>query len=426
MAAFRFFLVLCLALSTTSAWSDQERPQAKPQNKEWVHGGLTANQWTEIARDKTALRREEAIRVLAMLKPDGLTVKEWIEIAREKTCRQSRAEAIEVLGGMKPAAKAAIPILVEALKDKSVRSLAVDALGQMHTADDEIVTQLLEVMKDKSTLPYACSVLATLGPLVRSTVPALVKMTEGTDSDARDRASYALASILPDSKFAAWSELRALGVSPPNHSAAISSMARFPPEAVVAACIDALTRETPRLRLIALEVLIDMGPRAVAAGPAVAKTLDDKNRAVRKSAVFALMRLGMRERLPIRTLAILLKDDDIEVRVYSATILRRAGPEAREALPALVEALADQDSGVRGQAAFALAAIGPPAVPKLIEALTCPSVDTRRLAVFALGKIGPEAAKARPALTLLLKDADAEVRLVAAESLGKISQKTGR
>jgi hypothetical protein len=47
------------------------------------------------------------------------------------------------------------------------------------------------------------------------------------------------------------------------------------------------------------------------------------------------------------------------------------------------------------------------------------------LASDGLG-IGPEAATARPALTLLLKDADAEVRMVAAESMRKISQETGR
>src|ERR1700730_7521893 len=103
MAAFRFFLVLCLALSTTSAWSVQERPQAKPQNKEPVYGGLTVNQWIEIARDKTSSRREEAIRVLATFK--------WIEVAREKTS-SGRAEAIRKLGMIQPAAKAAIPTLV--------------------------------------------------------------------------------------------------------------------------------------------------------------------------------------------------------------------------------------------------------------------------------------------------------------------------
>jgi HEAT repeat protein len=75
---------------------------------------------------------------------------------------------------------------------------------------------------------------------------------------------------------------------------------------------------------------------------------------------------------------------------------------------------------------MATSAIGPPAVPKLVEALKSPSVDARRLAVFALGKIGPEASSARPGVTLLLKDADAEVRMVAAESLRKISQETGR
>jgi hypothetical protein len=133
MAAFRFFLVLCLALSTTSAWSVQQRPQSKPQNKERVDEGFTdVNQWVEIARDKTSSRRAEAIRVLARIKRDGLTVNQWIEIARDKTS-SCRAEAIHVLAEIEPPAKAAIPTLIEALKDKdkSVGFYASSALRSM-------------------------------------------------------------------------------------------------------------------------------------------------------------------------------------------------------------------------------------------------------------------------------------------------------
>jgi HEAT repeats len=198
--------------------------------------------------------------------------------------------------------------------------------------------------------------------------------------------------------------------------------------------LDTLRRKSPQLRQVALEILTTMGPRAAA--EALASVLDDKDQEVRKSAALALMRLGdsagrksaavvlmqlgVQDRSSIRALVVGLKDDVVDVRVCAAIALRRAGPEARVAVPALVEALKDDEVTVRGQAAFALAAIGSPAVPQLIETLKNPSIDARRLSVIALGKIGQEASSARPALTLLLKDADAEIRMSAVEALKKI------
>ena len=58
-----------------------------------------------------------------------------------------------------------------------------------------------------------------------------------------------------------------------------------------------------------------------------------------------------------------LKDDDVFVRRSAAYALWRVGPAAKDAIPSLTVSLKDRDAEVRGWAAKALRAISPPAVP---------------------------------------------------------------
>ena len=98
-----------------------------------------------------------------------------------------------------------------------------------------------------------------------------------------------------------------------------------------------------------------------------------------------------------------LKDEDWLVRCTAADALE-FGPEAKEAVPHLIEALADDNINVCQGAARALGAMhadAEAAVPALIRVLK----DSRRsyaasYAALALGNIGP---KARPAVPLLLE-----------------------
>jgi HEAT repeat protein len=375
MAAFRFLVLACLLLWATPALIFSDEQEDKDAR-------FAVKRWIALAQDKSSPRRQEAI---------------W------------------ALGDMRPVPKMAIPALLECLKDKSseVQYSAACAFRHVDTTADEIVPRLVELLRDKNTVQCACWALSRLGPSARSAIPALLKIEQGTDADAANSASLTLRYIWPRNESNAWSILRSIGRVPVHEwKEGIKRLEQIAPEAVLAACMDALSQGSPQLRLAALEVLTGMGPPSAIVGPAIAGALRDNDRGVRKSAV--------------RGLAICLKYKDTEVRARSAALLRRAGADARDALPALIEALADQDIIVRGQAAFALAGIGAPAVPQLVETLKSQNIDARRLAVIALGKIGPDADVARPALTSLLQDADAELRMSSAEALKKIGLKVGQ
>jgi HEAT repeat protein len=75
---------------------------------------------------------------------------------------------------------------------------------------------------------------------------------------------------------------------------------------------------------------------------------------------------------------------------------------------------------VMEDAAFALAAVGKPAVPQLVEALSSKNEWLRINAAFALGEIGRQAGEAVPALCRCLDDASYRVVHTAAHSLGII------
>jgi HEAT repeat protein len=106
-----------------------------------------------------------------------------------------------------------------------------------------------------------------------------------------------------------------------------------------------------------------------------------------------------------------LKSKDPATRRKAANTLGLAGAEAKAAVPALVEALKDSDSQARGYAASALAAVGPRAVPALLKAAEAsPDRQVRGLAYQALGDSRPADDATPRALVAALGDPDREVR----------------
>jgi HEAT repeat protein len=170
-----------------------------------------------------------------------------------------------------------------------------------------------------------------------------------------------------------------------------------------------------------------------------------------------------------RNIQTLTGDVSVEEKLSALTELAKAGPEAAEATPVLIDTLqtahqalrtaaiytlasfADpplealcrvlKEAGERAShdenppdhdhrwitlhdAAYALGAMGAPAVGPLSRLLGSPFEWTRMNAAFALGEMGPEAVEAVPALEAALRDESHYVIRLAANSLGEIGSGT--
>ncbi|HEX3769823.1 MAG TPA: HEAT repeat domain-containing protein, partial [Polyangiaceae bacterium] len=112
-----------------------------------------------------------------------------------------------------------------------------------------------------------------------------------------------------------------------------------------------------------------------------------------------------------------LSDDDWRVR-KEGTLIAPGIERREEVVAALVAALEDTvNVGLRNAAVEALVCIGPDAVGASIEALTRLDADARKLAAEVLG--GVPDSRGTAALARALGDDDANVRVTAAESLGR-------
>jgi HEAT repeat protein len=144
-------------------------------------------------------------------------------------CRHLRAEAAEALGRIGPAARAAVPALIDALKDpeeperhrdpepsdrpapverapaRTVRDRAAEALGKIGPAAKDAVPALSRALNDpdKAVGTRAAEALGRIGPAAKAAVPAL--LTAFKDDKRRavgDRAAEALGRMGPAAKTA--------------------------------------------------------------------------------------------------------------------------------------------------------------------------------------------------------------------------------
>jgi len=375
--------------------------------------------WMMVACLGIGLIRPGAVEVCAQ---DSELIKTIIkELKDEDEEVRGTAAALIALGLFGPEAKAAVPALVEALKDKDrVREDAVRALAQI---GPPAVTALVRALKDKdeNLRQQAATVLGKIGAEAKAAVPALVEVLKDKDKNVRQQAAIALGKIGLGAKAAVPALVEALKDKDKNlrQQAAVALVQIGPP--ALGALIEILRDKDENVRLQAAVALGQIGLEAETAIPALVEALKDKDEHVRQQAAVALVQIG-----PPTVAALIeaLKDKEESVRQQAAIALGRIGPDAKAAVPALVKAMKDKDRVVRQQAAKALAQIGleglepKVAVTALVEGLKDKDRIVRQQAAKALGQIGPEAKAAVPALMRILSKDDDQVRLQAIESLG--------
>jgi len=154
----------------------------------------------------------------------------------------------------------------------------------------------------------------------------------------------------------------------------------------------------------------------------VAPLLRDPNPNIQIAAAYALGRLGQPEHYQVIREA--LDSSDQTVRANAALLLGKSGQ--KDAIRFLYWTLQRQDSAdkVVFQAAESIAMLGDERIyPKLWTRLISAYADDRVIGIRAMGALGTEQAK--NALVTMLGDRVVEVRLAAAEQLGKLGEPIG-
>lgn len=327
------------------------------------------------------LDKEVAISLFARLVTDPdpdvhssavAALKEWkrdaapalpglIGLLQEGTCsRWEVADVAQVLAEIGPAAKEAVPYLLPLLErgEESVRGAAAIALWKIDSENERVLNCVTRLLEDGGlTSSNLWTLCSLMGPLGKSGIPTLVENLHNAD----------------------WNEK---------------------------GCI--------------AETLVEMGPAAAEAVPALIKLLGDRDCPV-GTVVHALSAIGPAA-VPELCKA-LMKKDPLQ-REFAADALSQIGPEASQAVPLLLNLLKDERPGVQAWAAIALGKIArkPEAIPLLIETLAHSDTEYRRRAAEALGVIGSAAREALPRLREVReKEQDEAARKAMAEAIGRLA-----
>jgi HEAT repeat protein len=238
----------------------------------------------------------------------------------------------------------------------------------------------------------ALDALVSLGPKAKEGVPDLIKVIERDGNPARLAAIEVIGHIGPDA------------------GKAIPILTKV------------LAHEDFHTQYFSVRALAKIGPESKVALPEIQRLLQSGVASARKNAATALGDLGpVIGEDGIRALVAALGDKVFTVREQAALALGKLGEHARESLPELRELAQKHSLSTRVAAAHAVWDISRDidfVLPILIEETE--ATNHQLDALRALADIGPAAKGAVPRLVPLLRHADAEVQMLAADVLGAI------
>jgi HEAT repeat protein len=208
-----------------------------------------------------------------------------------------------------------------------------------------------------------------------------------------------------------------------------------------ATAVNILTRllrdKEPEVRRSAANAVLQIGPEARAAAPALVELLKSGKAAhgrvdtpfriqpTRSAnlALLALGELGAEARLAVPVIVELLEGASPPDQCELLACLAKIGPAARAGRGAIEKAMASADPGVRLTAAFALLSVAPGhriATSLLNKAMLGADTKLRTQALEIGVETAPRSGVLVPALNLLLRDEDEETRILASHVLGRI------
>ena len=323
---------------------------------------------------------------------EGLTLDEWRE----------RMKSLELDN---PESRSAVPGMMAIVQDETLpwftRRQAALTLGRLGSIGKDAVPMLAKLLKepsddDESTRIWIGKALALFGPEAATVTPTAIEILQ----DDRSRLGEKQVMI---------ELLGRIGARHPQAiPALIQTLQTTPPTEKNAA------RDVNTLRALAGESLATAGSDAVAAIPALTRTLYDENELVRRRAVEALGAIGPSAAVAMSSLLeTLIFDESAAVRDSAEVSLSQLGPSAVEPVTRL---LSDAEPAVRERAAGILARIGNPAkssADELTERLRDDAAGVRMRAAEALWAIKRDAATQRliPFLIDALAQDDRQLRI---------------
>lgn len=261
---------------------------------------------------------------------------------------RERWSAAEILGQVGADAETAIPSLLEALKDKTLRGVAADALGGIGPKARAAVPNLVKLLKDDDTqVRYSAAVaLARIGgPGTQPAVPILMEMW--TVKGDGYNASLYIAAIGPEAKETVPFLLKNI-----NYFTAWTLWSVDPRAAIPHLQHADISNDANYRHCWSSAYFRMVGPRTKEMAEALAEGLRDGKVPPVASWATNLLRTEAKTAVPILIGG--LKSNDVKIRVNSATVLGQIGPAAKEAVAALEMAAKGDDARVREAATQAL------------------------------------------------------------------------
>jgi HEAT repeat protein len=293
----------------------------------------------EALHDNSLANREKAAFALSSFTAEAKPAfTALVELMNEQAAEGRLSSAVDILSKLGPEGEAAVigPIMdLLHNENTSVRSSALTALSRLGPAAKPAIPTVIEMLKDRQQgLRLHCAmVLSNLGPTAKPAVPALIEMLN--DKDTCFAAARALLKIDPESA-----------------KSAIPILER-------------MARESDQLHAVgSIRVLYEIDRKAARKFAPALMDWVKNGRRIDAARLLILIEPGSGPAVVPTVIEIFSTDASPGTRTVAADILKTLGPKARAAVPALSRALADTNPHIRRLAAKALLAIDPEAAAR--------------------------------------------------------------